>query len=43
VHDEVMPNHDAMLAHQFDALSKRDQRELLRLLRQIDKGLRVSS
>jgi DNA-binding MarR family transcriptional regulator len=39
VHDEILPNHDAMLARQFDALSVDDQRALLRLLRRIDRGL----
>src|SRR5256885_13470452 len=39
VHDEVVPRHDELLAHQFNTLSEPDQRELLRLLRQLDHGL----
>jgi DNA-binding MarR family transcriptional regulator len=39
VHDQVVPRHDELLAHQFSALSDDDQRELLRLLRQLDHGL----
>lgn len=39
VHDQVVPRHDELLAHQFSALSEDDQRELLRLLRQLDHGL----
>jgi DNA-binding MarR family transcriptional regulator len=39
VHDEVVPRHDELLADQFNALSEGDQRELLRLLRQIDHAL----
>jgi DNA-binding MarR family transcriptional regulator len=38
-HDEVVPNHDAMLAGHFEALTPRDQRELLRLLRQLDHAM----
>src|SRR5436190_12328162 len=36
VHDQVVPRHEELLAHQFAALSDDDQRELLRLLRQLD-------
>ena len=39
VHDEVVPRHDELLADQFNSLSEDDQRELLRLLRQIDHAL----
>ncbi len=39
VHDQVVPKHDELLAQQFNALSDDDQRELLRLLRQLDHGL----
>lgn len=39
VHDEVVPRHDELLAQQFNALGDDDQRELLRLLRQLDHGL----
>jgi DNA-binding MarR family transcriptional regulator len=39
VHDEVVPRHDAMLAEQLKGLSAAEQRELSRLLRQIDHGL----
>ena len=39
VHDEVVPRHDELLADQFNSLSELDQRELLRLLRQIDHAL----
>lgn len=39
IHDEVVPPHDEMLADQFNILSDDDQRELLRLLRQLDHGL----
>jgi DNA-binding MarR family transcriptional regulator len=39
VHDEVVPQHDAMLAGHFDKLSQEDQRALLRLLRQIDRSM----
>jgi len=39
VHDEVVPPHDALLARQFDTLTAHEQRELLRLLRQLDKAL----
>jgi DNA-binding MarR family transcriptional regulator len=39
VHDEVVPRHDAMLAEQLKGLSATEQRELSRLLRQIDHGL----
>ena len=39
VYDEVVPSYDAMLAEQFDKLSEPDQRELLRLLRQLDHSL----
>jgi DNA-binding MarR family transcriptional regulator len=39
VHDEVVPQHDAMLAGHFEKLSQVDRRELLRLLRQIDRSM----
>jgi DNA-binding MarR family transcriptional regulator len=39
VHDDIVPRHDEMLAEQFNALSDSDQRELLRLLRQLDHAL----
>src|SRR5215510_6809577 len=39
VHDDVVPKHDALLADQFSSLSEDDQRELLRLLRQVDHAL----
>jgi DNA-binding MarR family transcriptional regulator len=39
VHDEVVPPHDALLARQFATLTTTEQRELLRLLRQLDKAL----
>ena len=39
VHDEVVPQHEAMLAERFNTLSETDQRELLRLLRQLDHSL----
>ncbi|MGI9147694.1 MAG: MarR family winged helix-turn-helix transcriptional regulator [Chloroflexota bacterium] len=39
VYEEVIPHHDALLAEQFQALSKSDKRELLRLLRQLDHSL----
>src|SRR4051794_20665710 len=39
VHDQVVPRHDELLSQQFNALSEDDQRELLRLLRQLDHGL----
>src|ERR671932_613532 len=39
VHDEVVPKHEAMLAERFNTLSEPDQRELLRLLRQLDHSL----
>ena len=39
VHDEVVPSHDAMLAGHFESLTARDQRELLRLLRQLDHSM----
>ena len=39
VHDQVVPRHDELLTRQFGALSEEDQRELLRLLRQLDHGL----
>ena len=39
VHDDVVPNHDAMLAGHFKSLTEQDQRELLRLLRQLDHSM----
>jgi DNA-binding MarR family transcriptional regulator len=39
IHDQVVPRHDELLIEQFKALSDDDQRELLRLLRQLDHRL----
>ena len=39
VHDDVVPRHDALLAKQFSTLTEDEQRELLRLLRQLDHAL----
>jgi DNA-binding MarR family transcriptional regulator len=39
IHDEIVPQHDAMLASHFSSLSRRDQRELRRLLRQVDRSM----
>jgi DNA-binding MarR family transcriptional regulator len=39
VHDEIVPKHDAMLVEQFSSLTKTEQRDLLRLLRQLDHAL----
>ncbi|HEX8968573.1 MAG TPA: MarR family transcriptional regulator [Chloroflexota bacterium] len=39
IHDEVVPRHDAMLAEHFSALTVRDQRSLLRLLRRVDHAI----
>src|SRR5438067_9295271 len=39
IHDEVVPRHDAMLAEHFSTLNEDEQRELLRLLRQLDHAL----
>ncbi len=39
VHDEVVPGHDEMLADRFNTLSAADQRELQRLIRQLDHAL----
>ena len=39
VHDEVVPRHDSMLAGYFNTLSADDQHELVRLLRQVDRGI----
>lgn len=39
VHDEIVPKHDAMLVEQFSSLSQGEQRNLLRLLRQLDHAL----
>jgi len=39
VHDEVVPEHDAMLAAYFNSLPARDQHELVRLLRQVDRAM----
>lgn len=39
VHDEIVPKHDAMLVEQFSSLSEGEQRNLLRLLRQLDHAL----
>jgi DNA-binding MarR family transcriptional regulator len=42
IHDDVVPKHDALLADKFRSLSEADQRELLRLLRQLDHALERS-
>ena len=39
VHDDVVPRHDTLLAEQFSTLTEDEQRELLRLLRQLDHAL----
>ncbi len=39
VHDEVVPRHDAMLAAYFDSLDGEEQKQLLRILRQVDRGM----
>jgi DNA-binding MarR family transcriptional regulator len=39
VHDEIVPKHDAMLVEQFSSLTEAEQRDLLRLLRQLDHAL----
>jgi DNA-binding MarR family transcriptional regulator len=39
IHDEIVPQHDEMLAERFSSLSSRDQRELLRLLRRLDHAM----
>jgi MarR family transcriptional regulator, 2-MHQ and catechol-resistance regulon repressor len=39
VHDEIVPKHDAMLVEQFSSLTETEQRDLLRLLRQLDHAL----
>src|SRR5579859_1487136 len=39
VHDEIVPKHDAMLVEQFSCLTDNEQRDLLRLLRQVDHAL----
>lgn len=39
VHDEVVPTHDALLAAHFAGLSAREQHQLLRLLRSVDRGM----
>src|SRR5215207_8606282 len=39
LHDEIVPRHDALLAEHFSTLSADEQRELLRLLRQVDHAL----
>ena len=39
IHDAVVPTHDALLTAQMSALTDADQRELLRLLRQLDHAL----
>jgi DNA-binding MarR family transcriptional regulator len=39
VHDEVVPRHDELLAAHFNSLSARDQRDLSRLLRHVDKAM----
>ena len=39
VHDEVVPQHDAMLAGYFNTLESRDQHQLVKLLRQVDRAM----
>src|SRR5579864_487137 len=39
VHEEVVPKHDAMLAAYFNTLSTQDQRQLTRILRQVDRAM----
>src|SRR5690348_13489998 len=39
VHDEVVPMHDAMLAAYFDSLDVDEQRQLLRILRHVDRAM----
>src|SRR5215472_11065682 len=39
IHDEIVPQHDEMLAEHFKSLSEDDQRRLSRLLRQIDHAM----
>src|SRR5579859_4669070 len=39
VHDEVVPKHDAMLAAYFNSLDGEEQKHLLRILRQVDRGM----
>ena len=39
VHEEVVPRHDAMLAAYFNTLSSQDQRQLTRILRQVDRAM----
>src|SRR5438270_3358383 len=39
VHDEVVPQHDAMLAGHFDKLSQDDRHQLVKLLRQVDRAM----
>ena len=39
VHDEVVPRHDAMLAAYFASLDDEEQRQLLRILRHVDRTM----
>ena len=39
VHDEVVPQHDAMLAGYFNTLESRDRHQLVKLLRQVDRAM----
>lgn len=39
VHDEVVPRHDELLAAHFNTLSSHEQRDLLRLLRHVDRSM----
>jgi DNA-binding MarR family transcriptional regulator len=39
LHDEVVPRHEAMIAERFGALTAAEQRQLLDLLRRLDRGL----
>src|SRR5579859_4184923 len=39
VFDDVVPRHDALLALQFNSLDGEEQKHLLRILRQVDRGM----
>ena len=39
VHDEVVPRHDELLAAHFSTLSSGEQRDLLRILRHVDRAM----
>ncbi len=39
VHNEVVPRHDALLAAYFNTLPAPQQRQLVRLLRQVERSL----